>query len=505
MPNFAIVGFASNDRVPGFVGQVRYGAGAGTSASLDTALVLVGTKTAAGTAVADSDVVQIQSTDDVDSFLGAGSEIARMCYAALQYPGVVLYAAPCAEAGGAAAATVAVTFTSNAVFGGTWKFRVDGLPLEVGVASGDTPTVQAAALAAAVNAQSRYPVTATSAVGVTTITRKSKGVRGNQGTFVLDGTLGPTGTTAAVTTGTAMSGTGRFRFQGGTGSETLTNVLALLKPRTEMFLAAAQNDATSLSGAGNYRDWANERGGPLEGRPVFVHAADTSGTQPTSVATGVNDPLFAHAWQRNGESHPSEVAASMAAMRSVEASADPAFYTAGKTLLGVVAQVNAADKFARATLVSCLNNGITPINTSPDNRAFVVRGITTKTLTAATPDYSTYDWADAYVPQVVRLALGQFWTLNYSVNNPRVAPDPLEGEEERKEGIATPSLWNKTVYGILKGFERGFNGSPPILIDVDQLPPASIYDATAKRIMSLVPVRVSPGNYAIGVTVAQTV
>jgi phage tail sheath gpL-like len=506
MPNFQIVGFASSDRTPGFVGQVKTGGGGASAADLPVPVVLVGTKTAAGTAVPDVDVLQLFAPEDADTFFGPGSELARMAYAALLYPGVVLYGAPVAEAGGAVAATVAVTFANNATSAGTYRFRVDGVAFEVGVANGDTPNAVAVAVHNAINSLPRLSASSlvSPPAAVWTATRKSKGARGNQGTFVLDATLGPTGMTATVTTGTAMSGVGRFRFTGGTGTEVPTNVITALTPRDDRFAALAQNDQTNLVGAGLWRDWSSTKNGPLEGRPTMTTVANNDAAQPTALATAINDPMFALCWQKNGESHPSEVAASVAAMRAVNFAADPGFNTAGRDVLGIMAQVNPADRFARPLLNSCFNNGITPINTTNDFRSVVVRGCTTKSFTGTAPDYSTFDWADIQVPQYIRLDLGLFWTTVFQPNNPRNASDPATGQQERPVGVATPGIWNKTVYSKLKGYERGVNGSPPLIIDVDQLQPVSTYDFAAKRIMSLVPVRVCPGDYQVGVTISQT-
>ncbi len=505
---FSIVGFTSSDKVPGFVGEVKYGAGLSSAASAAVVCLLVGTKLSTGTAVADLDVVDIINSTDADTAFGAGSELARMCYVALQVPGVVLKACAAAEAGGAVGATAQVTFATNATSAGTYRFRIDGVSLEVGVANADTPTIVATAMVAAVNAVTALPVTASNAAGVVTLTRKSKGLRGNEGTLVLDTTLAPTGMTATVNVGTAMSGSGRFRFQGGTGTESPANVLATLLPRDDRFVGIAQNDQTNLTGAGLWRDWVASKSGALEGRPCFVTYCTTANTQPTTLAQAVNDQLFAHAWMRNAESHPSEIAAAIAAERSVRFAADPGFNTAGMVLKGIKAQVNSADRPVRSVLVSCLNNGITPIGTSTDDRVFVVRGINTRSLNGANPDYNTLDWSDAQVPQFVRLDLGIYWSSEFQPNNPRNADDVQEGEAERQPGVATPSLWTASVREKLKDYEeKGVNGSPPLIIDVDDpsIAVKSIYDKTARRIMSEVPTRVAPGNYQIGVSVKQTI
>lgn len=506
---FSIVGFTSTDKVPGFVGEVKYGAGASSAASIPVVCLLVGTKLTAGTAVVDTDVVDITTASDADTAFGAGSELARMCYVALNAPGVVLKASPVAEAAGAAAATAVITFATNASSSGTYKLRVDGVEVQVGVANLATPTQVATDLVSAVNAIPTLPVTAGNAAGVVTLTRKSKGLRGNDGCLALDLSQAPTGMTAVVSVAVAMSGSLRYRFAGGTGTEAPTNILATLLPRDDRFVGIAQNDQSNITGAGLWRDWVAARSGPLEGRPVFVTFSSTANASPSAIATAVNDQLFALMWMKNGESHPSEISAATAALRAVSFAADPGFNTAGLVLLGIKAQVNGSDKLNRPTKVSALNFGVTPINTSTDDRVYIERGITThcQRTGSTDPDYNTLDWADAQVPQFIRMDLGLYWSTLFQPNNPRNADDPPEGAEERPAGVATPQLWTSQVYKKLKDYEISVNGSPPLIIDVDDpvLATKSIYDKTAKRIMSQVPVRVAPGNYQIGVSVQQTV
>src|ERR1700733_14296779 len=104
--NGVIIALAPTDKGPGFYGQTLYGVGALSLSSIPTVLLLVGLMAnTGGTLVPDTAVVDCTSTDDADTFAGAGSELARMAYAALNIPGVAIQLAAPAIPSGAVAAT----------------------------------------------------------------------------------------------------------------------------------------------------------------------------------------------------------------------------------------------------------------------------------------------------------------------------------------------------------------------------------------------------------------
>src|SRR5262249_21618079 len=163
----------------------KFAAGAISAASAPLICLLSGTKTSAGSAVPNQDVVDIRSESDVAALIGDGSELARMCYVALKVPGATVKAAPSAEAGGAraaaggaASATATITIAGSWTTTGSWSYRIDGVAVTGGILGSDTPTTVAAAIVAAVNAIVKMPVTAGNVAGVVTLTRKSKGSRG---------------------------------------------------------------------------------------------------------------------------------------------------------------------------------------------------------------------------------------------------------------------------------------------------------------------------------------
>ena len=499
-----IAGFSSTDKVPGAYGEVKFGTGAISAASIPLVLLLVGLKTSAGSANADTEVKSIFSQDDATSYFGAGSQLERMCRKAIKYQGVQIKAIAVAEAGGSIAATASITISGSWIATGTWTYRVAGETFTGTVGTTDTATQVAAAIRDAFNANAGSPVTAASAAGVVTLTTKNKGTSQNRHVLFQDRSLLPAGASSAIAGGAAVTGDGVL-FAGGTGTENVTNALATLNPTRYDRIAIGQLDSANLT---LWRTQLNAQAEVLTG--ILQHAVCASNdtlTAATSLAqTALNAQRFQLCWHLSSETHPSEIAASMAGLRIQAEQSDPDAHFDGAILKGVAPQSQRTDWPIHATLVSALNNGVTPITTTPDGFATVVRSIVTHSLTGANPDYSTLDTGDAVVPDFVLTALKLYWLSQIVPNNPRVADDSSIDERRKPSGIITPSAWNAAVYGILKDFEAGRTGGvqiAPILINVDLNLPVSQFDPAAKRIMTALTVIPAPSNHQVGISVRQ--
>lgn len=118
------------------------------------------------------------SSNQAAELFGFGSQLHRMMIyqekgAGGQIP-VTAFALP---ASGGAAATKTVTFATNASSAGTYIFRAGSYLIEdlvsINVANGDTPTIIAALLNTAINANENLPFTSGVALGVVTLTAKT--------------------------------------------------------------------------------------------------------------------------------------------------------------------------------------------------------------------------------------------------------------------------------------------------------------------------------------------
>lgn len=141
--------------------------------------LLIGQMQSSGSATVNQPVY-VPSPAAAAGLFGKNSMLARLCavYFACDPVGP-LYALPLSDATGAAAAAGTFTITGPATAAGTISAYVGRFLVTVGVNAGDTATVMATNLVAAINATNLIPVTATNTAGVVTVTAVNKGLQGN--------------------------------------------------------------------------------------------------------------------------------------------------------------------------------------------------------------------------------------------------------------------------------------------------------------------------------------
>ncbi len=498
-----IQGFAESDKVPGFVGETVFGAGAISASSIPLSLLICGLKKTGLTTglTVDVDVTQIFSAADADTAWGPGSEGARMAYKALKVPGVSIFG--CAPTPGTTpvAATVTITIVATPTTTGVWSYRIAGDTVTGGTTTSDTATTIASAIKDAINAQPTMAVTATSSVGVVTVTWKCAGPRGNDGIIFQQISGLATGVTSTLAGGAALlsstGGESGCYFSGGSVIEDVTAMLATLFPGQYDRIAAAQYDAANMA---LWKAQSDAKAGPLEGRmEQYVFGFNgTLGTATSRARTTLNNWRMQVAWLLNSESHPTEIAARLAAERVAAEQNNPNSGFDGVALTGLVAQCSKADWSQRSTQVAALNAGVTPLITDAQGNVRVVRSITTHCLNGSSPDYRTLDTAQAVVPDFVRRALALFWTTGFVIANPYVRDNPSAAEKDPPSGVATPDNWNAAVMAQLLLLQDAL-----MITAVELNPPFSQFDAVAGRIMSAVPVIPLPLNHQTGVSVRQ--
>lgn len=501
---FAIVGFTTDDFVPGMVADVVFGAGGLSAASATLKLLVCGNPTSAGTIQANTPT-QVFQNSDCDALAGVGGELARMGRAALLIPGVTVYLCAVPDPAGTAA-TFTVTFASNVTSTTSTQidYYIEGVLNSVVIAPGNTPTQSAAAAVAAFNANPLNCFTAANTAGVVTGTYKNTGPRGNDILVRQDLKAGPTGQTSTLA-GSTVSGLG-VKFSGGATADDLTTTATNTFPGWYQRVALAARDSTQL---GVWEASMDSKAGPFEQRPQHTVCAvngSLSAAQSLSQTT-LNNARFQLLWMLNGETDPAEQAAFVAALRAVTEQSDPNHSYSDVMLTGAAAHTRDVDSPQRSTQVAALKTGVTPLKTNTDG-VKIVRSITTRCLSGTVPNYNTLDTGTAYVPDFFRFATGLRWA-DFKRDNPDVADDPAPEQPPRASGIATPTTWNAALYHLMKEME-GAPGIPlyagldrAILIDVDLNPPATKYDRAAKRLMCAAPVTPAPKNEQLGVTVLQ--
>jgi len=493
----SIVGFTSDDKVPGVYGQTSYGSGRISVGEFPVKLLITGNKTSAGSMTADSDISQIISADDADAKLGAGSEAAIQAYAALAIDGVTLYAAPVAEATGGAAGAITI------LIGGTWSttgqidFKLHGRQYSVGIAATDLVADVGGKIRDIFNSNARSPVTATFDTQTTTLTTKSKGIRANQYNLYCDKSRVPTGLTVTITGGTASHTGARSLtpFASGAGTDSVTNVVALLQADVYDFIASAQNDSTNAAAWKTHvESECSATIGHLE--HVMFALNGTSAGAISLAGTTLNSQRGALVWLQNGESHPAAMVATAAAIRATLSPQNPNTNYDKMVLSGIAPQSFPSDVPSHGTMKTLLNSGVTPLKTDGSN-VRIVGGIGTHCLNGTSPDYRTFTWGDSDTPDRTRKELSALW-VGVAQSNPWNGADPPPGTLAN-EGVITPNQWNAIVLEELKREEK-LNW----IQDVDTNLPHSEFDTSRKCIMTGAPVVVRSQTWQLGVLVMQT-
>jgi phage tail sheath gpL-like len=491
-----ILGWTVDDKVPGFYGETKYGAGRVSVGEFPVTCLITGTKASDGTMVADQDIEPIISLDDAVTKLGQRPMATQQARAALSIEGVNLWAAPPAEAtgGGATAAFITISIGGSWTLGGTIKWTLDGNLITTDVAAtGETAANVETNVAASFNGWVDGPVTGVATTDCV-LTCASVGTGGNQYKLGWDLSEAPPGLTVTVTGGTAIHPR-LVPFSGGVGTESVANIIALMRADTWDYIAPAQVDSTNL---GLFEAHMASEAGPTIGHLEHMITARTStlvDAQSLSQTT-LNDARSSVMWLENCETHPAEIAAGVAALRSVIEPQDPNYNYDDTPLPFVAPQVYKADMPGHATLKAALNSGISPLKTE-NGVVKIVRGIVSRCLNGTTPDYNTLDWGDAIVPDRIRKEIAASWVV-FKAANPKVGRDAVAGEPSVPDGVGTPLRWAAEIDSVLRTAEQEL-----WIQDVDDNPPQVVLDTARRALVAAVPVVVRWNQHSAGVSVRQ--
>lgn len=172
----------ANLRVPGVYTEIDSSRAVSGPQLIQFRQLLIGQKTAGGTAAANVPV-RVTSVQEAQTLFGLGSMLAIMVEAAIASNSITeTWCLPLADNASGVAATGSIAFSGAPTAAGAVNLYVGGKPVQVPVASTDTPASIATAVAAAITAATTLPVTA-AVDGVDTskvnITAKNKGEAGN--------------------------------------------------------------------------------------------------------------------------------------------------------------------------------------------------------------------------------------------------------------------------------------------------------------------------------------
>lgn len=496
-------GYSSTGLQPGIFLAVLLGAGAISASLLGMRGLLCGMMLSSGATASVGSVYEITSKTQADTLFGAGSELARMCYRALDEGISSVWATPTAEPSGGTKATVTVTVTGTWTTGGSVTLIIDGDSFTVNIASSDVLADVATNIAAAVQARGQLPMSATSSLGVATLSRKNKGARGKDGSVFIDTSALPSGCSIALAGSATLSGNGvrPGASASGTGVDDVTSTLTAIYATRYHRIAAAQSDATQEA---QWELHVNNAAAISEQRYQHV-VLGTSGTTSSAVTlatTTCNDPRVQLVYQRESVCTAAELAASVMAARLYK---ERDWINTGFNgyKLKVPGQRDKTQYLSPGEIRTLLAAGVTPITTDADGKAQIEKSVTTKTLTSGLLDLRCDSTNKAVTTDYVADDIIALWST-YSQLNPVVADDPAQGQRAPEAGVATPKGFAAEVYGRMKAMEKTANGQPaPILQDVDKYPPVGSYDTDTDSIVLAVSVTPARLNHKAGVTVLQ--
>jgi phage tail sheath gpL-like len=318
---------------------------------------------------------RVYSTNDAATYFGRGSLAHRMVKAALKANPYLDLTVCALDDGAGAAATGTITIANAATGSGVLSLYCGNDLVQIAVSSGDAVAAIATALAAAVNNQPDFPLTAVAALGVVTLTGKNKGTVANQIDLeaTITANIGSTVTVAAMT--------------GGTIDPDIQTALDKVYASQYSLIITPYNDATSLA---TLRDHLDAVSGPIEQRPgVGYYAIDTSLASAITLATGINSGRIVGPLLRGTRSPSYEISAAFAAVRASES--DPARPLNYLILPGIAAPLE-AQRLTRQEQESALANGVTPLQVNSSQQVQIVRAITTYVENiAGVPDISLLD------------------------------------------------------------------------------------------------------------------
>jgi phage tail sheath gpL-like len=245
--------YPDSNRVPGVYVEMDPSQ-ANTATTLQRTLIL-GQIEATGTAM-PLEPVEVESLTQLQTLCGRGSMLAQMGENYLKgdtFGDVWLL--PFSDDVAAVPATGSVTVTGSPTAAGNIFLYVGGIQVRGPVATGDTPTAIATALAAAVNANPDLAATAlVGTLGVVDFTARNKGEAGND----LDLRINYLGQAGGETTPPGLTVT-ITPMAGGVGNPDIANGLANLSDQTFDFIITPYTDTQNLDAIKHFLDDATGR------------------------------------------------------------------------------------------------------------------------------------------------------------------------------------------------------------------------------------------------------
>lgn len=452
--SIVLTGFSSDDPVPGAYLQIDFAQGDASGSGSPIEVLLMGNKTSAGSATADTvvygpdSIVPLQTEQDAIDIFGAGSEMHRMFRRFTKVNrDVTLRAVAVTESAGAQA-TGTITYVGTATAAGSAKLFVHDEFVEVAIDNLDISSDIATEMATAVNRMTHWGVTAaataTGTWGFLTLTAKQKGTRGNDIRYMPQ--IAPA---IGMTVPTAVD----LPMAGGTVADSNTTALGTIYNSKYYYIVSAANDATQFDALS---DQVSAQAAPTIGLRQRCIAGSTDTVSNTNtLATGRNSARAEIVWSEKSPWSPCELAANHAAIVTLfETKPNPRTNFAGFGNDAITSQYWVVPRprldtaiVSRSNIKSALNNGVSPIGVHANGATYLVNRITTRSLNGSTNDYRIRDAHKVTICDFFGEDLLAKTNLNFA--GKRIADDPPDGAQPPGPDVVTPARYKGAVFGLL--------------------------------------------------------
>lgn len=457
-----LTGIGSNFANPGVFAQINFAAGPAGPSSGPRNILVFGNKTSGGTATNNTVVygpdtqTTCQTETDVVALFGAGGHHHRMAlrlWAVLgaNSPIGIYFISVTPSGGSAAAATLTIAGTATSV--GTLRFWCVDQFIDTSINIGDTATIIGGNVAASINGQFRWPVTAANASGVVTITANVPGLEGN---WIRVQALITPATSVITTTATLVANT---NLSGGTTADSVTTALTTILPTRYYYIISHDSDAANN---GAIVTQVNSQAVPTTGirQRVFFGSADTLANEIT-LATGINQPRAEIQSAIGSDLTPMEIAANNTAIYALFESSgsqygpgrhnfslfparpnDSTYWQVLPTRSGPTAALTITQ------ISSALNNGITPL-AYVGNQVILVKRITTRSLNGAVQDFRVRDAHRVSIPDWFADDASSLTTNNFGGLD--LISDPAQGAPF-PPNCTSPGLWGGALKQLVDNY-----------------------------------------------------
>ncbi len=395
--------------------------------------LIIGQKLAAGTLV-PGQFVEIVRPEQAIALFGLGSigaeQVAAFRVANKTQP---LFVTALADAAGAVKATGTITFTGAISAALVLRFKIAGKQVRFTAQAAATVTELATALKDAINAETSLPVTATSALGVVTVTCRHGGEVGNDIDLRVDTRAQPlpSGLNAAIAP-----------MSGGTGNPDLQDALDAVANTWHTAVTHPWSDATNM---GLFATWLAARFKAMAKRDAHGYVAKR-GTfaQLGTFGDLTNSPFLTPAGLNASPTSSWVLSAALMGLCSFHLANDPARQLRSLVVPGVEAP-DAPDQMIETENDLLLRKGISTFDCLADGSVVISRIVTSyKVSNLAVPDRAWMDIMVAATTSRIRYDWAGYVSLLYprtklvDDENGAAFVARTEGDEDAGNAVVTP-------------------------------------------------------------------